>query len=200
MSMRIGEAGAARRRSTVGRALLRAGRTAAPSGTHQRRRVYAADALSRLAVVLHARAIGFSIAETRRLVGTFPTGAPSARWKALAAAKLDAMDALIGRARAMKSMLQLISSCRCKSWGECGERLLAKLGLPVLRHRCVRPERAGATTSPSSSSSVMLTGSSRPSRAAALAVRLSRTARSRSQSTPDGDRRRWGARAPHQPS
>jgi len=164
MSMRIGEL--ARRAGVAPSAVRyyeRAGLLPPPARTNGRR-VYAADALSRLAVVLHARAIGFSIAETRRLVGTFPTGAPSARWKALAAAKLDAMDALIGRARAMKSMLQLISSCRCKSWGECGERLLAKLGLPVLRHRCVRPERAGATTSPSSSSSVMLTGSSRPSR------------------------------------
>ena len=91
------------------------------------RRVYAADALSRLAVILHARNIGFSISETRQLVSMFPPASPAVRWKALAAAKLEAMDALIAHAQAMKTMLQLISRCRCDSWEECGNGLLAKL-------------------------------------------------------------------------
>ncbi len=128
MSMTIGEL--ARRAGVAPSAVRhyeRAGLLPAPGRTNGRR-VYAGDALSRLAVVLHARRIGFSIAETWRLVGTFPPAAPSARWKALAAAKLDEMDVLIARARAMKAMLQLISRCRCTSWEQCGERLLARLG------------------------------------------------------------------------
>jgi DNA-binding transcriptional MerR regulator len=123
--MRIGEL--ARRAGVAPSAVRyyeRAGLLPAPARTNGRR-VYAANALSRLAVILHARAIGFSIAETRRLVGAFPPAAPSARWKALAAAKLNSMDVLIARAQAMKTMLQLISRCRCESWEECGERLVA---------------------------------------------------------------------------
>ncbi len=91
------------------------------------RRVYAPAALACLAVVLHARRIGFSISEVRQLVSLFPAASPSARWKALAAKKLEAMDAVIAQAEAMKAMLRLISQCRCESWDQCGEGLLTKL-------------------------------------------------------------------------
>jgi MerR family redox-sensitive transcriptional activator SoxR len=90
------------------------------------RRDYADDALPRLAVVLRARRMGFGISETRQLVSVFPPASPSARWKALAATKILAMDTVIANARAMKTMLQLISQCRCKSWLQCGTRLLAQ--------------------------------------------------------------------------
>jgi MerR family redox-sensitive transcriptional activator SoxR len=95
------------------------------------RRSYGGDALSRLAVILHARRIGFSIAETRQLTTLFPLASPASRWKALAAAKLEAMDAMIAHAQAMKTMLHLISECRCDSWDQCGNALLAKLGSPA---------------------------------------------------------------------
>jgi MerR family transcriptional regulator, redox-sensitive transcriptional activator SoxR len=104
----------------------RVGLLPAPPRTN-RRRSYGADALSRLAVILHARRIGFSIAEARQLTTLFPLASPASRWKALAAAKLDAMDALIAHAKAMKAMLRLISECRCDSWDQCGNALLAKL-------------------------------------------------------------------------
>jgi MerR family redox-sensitive transcriptional activator SoxR len=92
------------------------------------RREYAGDALSRLAVILRARRMGFGISETRELVSVFPAGSPSACWKALATAKLRAMDEVIANARAMKMMLHRISRCRCKSWLQCGTRLLALSG------------------------------------------------------------------------
>lgn len=91
------------------------------------RRVYADDALPRLAVILHARHIGFSISEARQLVSGFPPSSPSVRWKALAAAKLDEMDALIAHAQAMKAMLQVISLCPCESWEQCGDGLMGRL-------------------------------------------------------------------------
>jgi MerR family redox-sensitive transcriptional activator SoxR len=90
----------------------RAGLLPAPRRTNNQR-VYAADGLPRLAVILHARRIGVRISETRRLVTLFPPAGPSARWKALAAAKLDELDAIVARAEAMRTMLQLISRCRC---------------------------------------------------------------------------------------
>jgi DNA-binding transcriptional MerR regulator len=97
----------------------------APSRVNGRRE-YSADALARLAIVLHARGMGFTIAETGRLLAVFPTATPSARWKSLAAAKLEEMDALIAHAKAIKTTLQLISKCRCESWDECGAAVLAR--------------------------------------------------------------------------
>ncbi|HVT39850.1 MAG TPA: MerR family transcriptional regulator [Gemmatimonadaceae bacterium] len=104
-----------------------AGLLPAPPRTNGRR-VYAEQALSRLAVILHARSIGFSISETRSLVSLFPPASPSARWKTLAAAKLAEMDEVIAHAQAMKTMLQLISRCPCESWEQCGDALVSKLG------------------------------------------------------------------------
>jgi MerR family redox-sensitive transcriptional activator SoxR len=92
------------------------------------RRVYGVDALPRLAVILQARRLGFSIAETRRLVSMFPPGAPSARWKAVAEAKTRELDAAIARATTTKAMLEAISRCRCESWEECGTALLDRFG------------------------------------------------------------------------
>jgi MerR family redox-sensitive transcriptional activator SoxR len=91
------------------------------------RRIYPAAALGRLAVVRHARALGFSIAETGRLLVTFPSAAPAERWKILAEAKLRAIDAMIEHAQATRRMLEAISSCRCAGWDECGTALLERL-------------------------------------------------------------------------
>ena len=91
------------------------------------RREYADDALARLAIVLHARHLGFSIAETGRLVSLFPPSTPSARWKTLAAAKLVEIDANIERAEVMRLTLRLISNCRCDSWDECGRALMRRM-------------------------------------------------------------------------
>jgi DNA-binding transcriptional MerR regulator len=92
------------------------------------RRNYSGDALARLAVVRHARALGFSIAETGRLLATFPHAAPAERWKALAEAKLRSIDVMIEQALATRRMLEAISRCRCTGWEECGTALLSRLG------------------------------------------------------------------------
>ena len=103
-------------------------------GRAKGRRVYGADALPRLVVILQARRLGFSIAETRRLVSMFPPGAPSARWKLLAEAKIKELDAAIARAKTTKGMLEVISRCRCESWEECGTALLERFGEGPLAH------------------------------------------------------------------
>jgi MerR family transcriptional regulator, redox-sensitive transcriptional activator SoxR len=95
------------------------------------RREYADDALARLAIVLHARHLGFSIAETGRLVSLFPPSTPSARWKSLAAARIVEVDAMIERAKAMRRTLELISTCRCDSWDECGRALMQRTMKPA---------------------------------------------------------------------
>lgn len=90
------------------------------------RRAYAPDALWRLAVVLHARHAGLGIAETRRLLAAGPASPPAETWRLSAAAKIAALDAFIEEARTMKDRLRRISACRCRSWDECGRKLLAK--------------------------------------------------------------------------
>src|SRR5262245_23868917 len=94
------------------------------------RRLYGGDALPRLAVILQARRLGFSIAETRRLVTLFPPGAPSARRKTLAEAKITELDGTIAPAATTKAMLEVISGCRCESWEECGNALLDQSARP----------------------------------------------------------------------
>jgi MerR family redox-sensitive transcriptional activator SoxR len=125
--MRIGQLAARANVTTSAvRYYERIGLLPAPARVNGRRE-YSDDALARVAVILHARRIGFTIAETARLVAVFPPATPSARWKALAKAKLAEMDALIAHAQAIKSTLELISTCRCDSWDECGTALLTKL-------------------------------------------------------------------------
>src|SRR5262245_58336165 len=87
------------------------------------RRDYGPEALSHLAVVQVARECGFTLAETRQLVRGFaPRVAASARWRALADAKVQELDALIARAEAMKGLLARISACKCETLDECGRR------------------------------------------------------------------------------
>ena len=125
--MRIGElAERARVSASAVRYYEKVGLLPAPRRVSGRRE-YADDALARLAIVLHARHLGFSIAETGRLVSVFPPATPSARWKTLAAAKIAEVDAIIEHARAMRTMLEGISNCRCESWDQCGEALMRRM-------------------------------------------------------------------------
>ena len=88
------------------------------------RRDYGPEALSQLAVVQVARECGFTLTETRQLVRGFaPKVAASARWRALADAKVQELDALIARAEAMKSVLARIRRCQCDTLDDCGRRL-----------------------------------------------------------------------------
>src|SRR5205823_4908709 len=119
-NMRIGELAEAANVSTSAvRYYEKVGLLTAPSRISGRRD-YAPDAIARLTVILHARKMGFTIAETGRLVAVFPPATPSARWKTIAAAKMKEMDDLIAHATQLKATLQLISTCRCESWDQCG--------------------------------------------------------------------------------
>jgi MerR family redox-sensitive transcriptional activator SoxR len=125
-SMRIGELAERANESTSAvRYYEKVGLLPAPRRVSGRRE-YSDDALARLAIVLHARNLGFSIAETSRLVSVFPPSTPSARWKTLATAKLVEVDAIIAHAKAMRTTLELISTCRCETWDECGRALMRR--------------------------------------------------------------------------
>jgi hypothetical protein len=69
---------------------------------------------------------GLAAIETSRLVSVCPPSTPAARWKKLATAKLVEVDAVIAHAEAMRQTLEVISTCRCESWEECGKALLRR--------------------------------------------------------------------------
>ena len=83
-------------------------------------RRYTADTVERLQVIRAARDLGFALEEIRTLLYEFePNTPPPERWRALAAEKLPAIDALINRALAMKHLLLAGLRCQCTRIEEC---------------------------------------------------------------------------------
>lgn len=83
-------------------------------------RRYEPRVLDRLRIILTAREIGFSLEEIRMLLDGYPESTPpSARWQALAEAKLPEIDALIRRVLLMKHVLESGLRCECMSIEAC---------------------------------------------------------------------------------
>lgn len=84
------------------------------------RRRYGPEVLDVLAVIRVAQRAGFTIAETRTLMNGFSAeDPPSERWRALAREKLAEVEALMGRAEAMKRLLERGLRCECLSIQDC---------------------------------------------------------------------------------
>jgi MerR family redox-sensitive transcriptional activator SoxR len=94
------------------------------------RRDYDPDAVAQLAVVQFALTTGFTLRDTKQLVRGFSKATPAGpRWRALAATKMQEIDALIERATAMKALLLRISTnCQCDTLLECGRGLARNRG------------------------------------------------------------------------
>jgi MerR family redox-sensitive transcriptional activator SoxR len=91
----------------------------APRRVNGRRR-YDATVLQHLAVIQVAQQAGFTMAEIGILLHGFATDVPpSERWRTLAQQKLPQVDALIGRAVAMKRLLEEGLDCGCLDFTEC---------------------------------------------------------------------------------
>ena len=101
------------------------------------RRDYDPDAVAQLAVVQFALSTGFTLRDTLTLVRGFPPAtAASARWRALAATKVQELDGLIARAATMKALLERISAnCTCDTLTQCGR------GLARSRERWLVPKQ-----------------------------------------------------------
>lgn len=112
-----------------------------PRISGQRR--YDETALYRLAVILQARRIGFTLEEIRELFFGFRKDAPpSERWKKLSQRKLAELEQLAEGIKAIQSVLQRAGKCRCASLDECGKGLFRKVfGAEVLplRKQSLRP-------------------------------------------------------------
>jgi MerR family redox-sensitive transcriptional activator SoxR len=88
------------------------------------RRTYDIDVMGRIRIIQLARDAGFTIAETRTFLTSFPTDSiPSARWQKMADRKIQEIDAAIARASQMKAILRSSFRCGCKTIEDC-ERLM----------------------------------------------------------------------------
>jgi DNA-binding transcriptional MerR regulator len=73
-----------------------------------------------LSVIATAQRAGLSLDEIRELLAASAgTGAVSDRLRAIASNKLPEVDALIERARLVRTWLEAASECRCPTLEEC---------------------------------------------------------------------------------
>jgi MerR family transcriptional regulator, redox-sensitive transcriptional activator SoxR len=113
----------------------RAGLLPAPPRRSGQRR-YGERIFGRIALIRLALEAGFTVSETRLFVSGFsPDTPPAARWRLLAARKLEELEAQMQRTRRMKSLLETSFRCRCPTLEDC-ERFLDVRRSPA--HPCAR--------------------------------------------------------------
>lgn len=93
-----------------------------PEGRRGGKRIYSEKSVERLALIVYAKELGFTLAQIRRLLTEFP----ESRWSEIAAEKLDALDALSRRIEQMRESLQKISRCGCRDVEQCAHAIAAK--------------------------------------------------------------------------
>jgi MerR family redox-sensitive transcriptional activator SoxR len=88
------------------------------------RRIYSNDVLHELVIIEFAKETGFTLSETRLLLHGFPENTPaSARWKKMAREKIRELDVALAKTKAMRDMLEAMTSCRCRKLEQCAEGL-----------------------------------------------------------------------------
>jgi MerR family redox-sensitive transcriptional activator SoxR len=84
------------------------------------RRRYSSDFLRTLAVIEKAQGAGLNLTEIKVLLdASLETPAGTEQLRAIAAGKLDAMEALLQRARTIRQWLINAADCRCPSLDSC---------------------------------------------------------------------------------
>jgi MerR family transcriptional regulator, redox-sensitive transcriptional activator SoxR len=88
------------------------------------RRIYSESVLHQLVIIEFAKETGFTLSEIRLLIHGFPETTPaSARWKKMARERIRELDILLARTKAMRGMLEAMTSCRCRKLEQCAEGL-----------------------------------------------------------------------------
>jgi MerR family transcriptional regulator, redox-sensitive transcriptional activator SoxR len=100
------------------------------------RRRYSGDTLQKLSVIATAQRAGLSLDEIRELLAASAGRADvSDRLRAIACDKLPEIDALIERARLVRTWLEAASECRCPTLEDCplfdDERVPAAVDRPA---------------------------------------------------------------------
>jgi MerR family redox-sensitive transcriptional activator SoxR len=83
------------------------------------RRRYSPEILRTLSIIGAAQHAGLSLEEIRELLSSAHAEPVSDRLRAIAERKLPEVDALIERARLVKTWLQAAAECRCPSLEDC---------------------------------------------------------------------------------
>lgn len=84
-------------------------------------RRYSAEIELQLAAINLAKAAGFTLSEVKRFAGGFSSGTPvSARWRQMAASKLEELDLRAAEIDAMRGVLQRGLDCDCLDLADCG--------------------------------------------------------------------------------
>lgn len=84
-------------------------------------RRYQPEAVSLVAVLLLAKACGFSLGEMRRLVNEFRPDTPAAeRWQTAIREHQKVLDLQIAQLNAMRKLLRRVQRCQCVDLIECG--------------------------------------------------------------------------------
>ena len=119
-----------------------------PDRLHGQRR-YDPDVLGRLAFIGIAQSAGFKLGEIKELVGGIDDGeALSGRIRTLSVRKLDELEALLERTRAMKGWLEVAQQCGCTTPEECalfaapGDETLSLTLVHVQGRGCRRSQHA----------------------------------------------------------
>ena len=88
------------------------------------RRVYSDDVLHELVMIEFAKETGFTLSEIKLLLHGFPENTPaSARWKKMAREKIHELDVALAKTKAMRDMLEAMTSCRCRKLEQCAQGL-----------------------------------------------------------------------------
>lgn len=88
------------------------------------RRVYDESVLTRLRFIELAKAAGFTVAETRRLLRGFSRRTPAGvRWRALAEGKVAELERRVAELRRMQRVLERVSSCECPTFEDCARAM-----------------------------------------------------------------------------
>jgi MerR family redox-sensitive transcriptional activator SoxR len=118
-------------------------------------RRYRTDVLGKLGFIGVAQSAGFKLAEIKELIdGVESANGMSAQMRTLSTAKLDEVEALLERTKAMKGWLEVARECGCASPAECalfpapgeeaGDPDLALTLVQVEGSDCRRPAAGGA--------------------------------------------------------
>jgi MerR family redox-sensitive transcriptional activator SoxR len=106
-----------------------------PERVHGQRR-YGTDVLGKLGFIGVAQSAGFKLAEIRELIdGVDSTSGMGEQMRSLSSRKLDEVEALLERTRAMKGWLEVAKQCGCATPAECAL-------FPTAGEQAVDPELA----------------------------------------------------------
>lgn len=136
--MKIGElaAGSGLNASAI-RYYEKLGLLAPPERSGGQRR-YSSDAINRALLIRFAADMGFTLAEIKLFLSGLRDNAPvGPRWKKLAQRKLAEVESSIQRSLRLKTLLENLLHCRCRSLQVCVQCLSLS---PNLRSLAKRPE------------------------------------------------------------